>query len=273
MSFPSSSSSEESSKSLAIAVGEPVRAWWKGGAKARLRSFDNDCRCNTCKAADENPGIGEEYRARPFVCVSRDAGSSRARCGIIAIFMRKDSGCWIGVTCAHIFATSWQGNLCYDPNEDIIGKVAYSGTWIDRKAKDDVKTTPGAIHMNRPIGIVIDQNKHSDLAFVRIFRHIEIEEGATKTRLGGTPKTGMGIRIMTTSGDDDFIPANQRCAGPVCTRSAKASDLRRCAGCNREYYCSVQCQKDDRRYHKQVCEPEAAVAEKGEGIPKAAAPQ
>jgi hypothetical protein len=178
---------------------------------------------------------------------------SRARCGVIGIFTREEGGCWFGLTCAHIFATSWVGGLNYNPDESIIGKVAYSGTWIDREAKDDVVTVPGSIHMNRPIGIVIDQNKSSDMAFVRLFRHINLEEGSTETAIGDAISLGSGAKLVTTFGDADLILADKRCAGPTCTRPASTADLKRCAGCNRESYCSKQCQKDDRNYHKQVC--------------------
>ena len=44
------------------------------------------------------------------------------------------------------------------------------------------------------------------------------------------------------------------CAKPSCgTRSTEANSLKRCTGCLFTYYCSQQCQKDDRKRHRSEC--------------------
>ena len=40
---------------------------------------------------------------------------------------------------------------------------------------------------------------------------------------------------------------------PNCANCKKKENLKRCGGCKKVYYCSIECQKLDRQHHRQNC--------------------
>jgi hypothetical protein len=121
-----------------------------------------------------------------------------------------------------------------------------------------------------------DGNAAAEVAYSKPIHTMKIEE-IVEERSDSTASSSSAAAASTSaSAASSFarvppaLPAHQFCA--CCFSSAPSLDLKRCSGCKRVWYCSVSCQKKDRKKHKADCTPQnSATAE--HGLASAAAPE
>jgi hypothetical protein len=145
------------------------------------------------------------------VVVSINSGEDVMRCGQLSMFLHRShfgkaewldnkKGQWLGLTCAHIFLTTAH------PTENILGKIAYNGTWLEEDKKAFIVTDPKTIHVNRKMGEVVRANLEKDVCLVLIDHDFELNPEKIQTIKDQTKiPSGTKIKKVTTYGKEHFI--------------------------------------------------------------------
>lgn len=189
---------------------------------------------------------------RVFIIVSYE-NPKRIRCGQCCLFRKVEKG-WIGITCLHLFKSSWNPETRhFSHQEDVLGKPMYGARWISEERADITNTS--IIQVEAVLGHVTMVDEKEDLAFIAMHGDFPFElkfkqyDDVLYGKQDGSADFSVCFTLKSLTGRSSYLPFQEEFCCAQCGRQCVSS----CSSCKGARYCNKSCQSKHWPVHRRVC--------------------